>query len=450
MNDADGSSASPPAVHDPYHALRYRDYRLLLIGGLITATGGQMFSLAVGWELYNRTNEAMALGLVGLAQVIPIFLFSLPAGQVADRLDRRMIGAVAQCIRALSSLLLVYISYTKGPVEVVYLCLFINGTTRAFHAPARMALMPQILPAAAFANAVSWNTTGFQIASVTGPALGGFVLGLTHYAWPVYLIDSVTSVVNVICILNIRPTPAAPKKGPPTLRSLLAGLRFVWNTKVLLATITLDLFGVLLGGAAALLPVYAKDILHCGPEGLGWLRASESVGALTMAIFIAHRPPMRRAGPALLWSVAGFGLGIVVFGLSESFWLSMAAMAFCGACDNISVVIRHTLMQLRTPDHMRGRVAAVNTVFIASSNELGQVESGTVAHYFGPVFAVVSGGIGTILVVLGAAVLWPEIRTLGHLHDEKPAEPPKRCPPAPPAAPTPPSAPASPAVAPGD
>lgn len=432
MNSTDGGSSTP---HDPYAALRFRDFRLLLASGLITATGGHMLSLAVGWELYNRTNEVMALGLVGLAQIIPMFLFSLPAGQVADRFDRRIICTIAQLVRTLSSLLLVYISYTQGSVEVVYGCLFINGTTRAFNAPARMALMPQILPSAAYANAVSWNTTCVQISSVSGPAFGGFVLGLTHFAWPVYLIDAVTSVINIVCVLNIRAMPAEPKKGRPTLRDLLAGIRFVWNTRILLATISLDLFGVMFGGAAALLPVYAKDILHCGPEGLGWLRASESIGALLMAIFIAHRPPMRHAGPALLWSVAGFGIGIVIFGLSENFWISLAAMALCGACDNISVVIRHTLMQLRTPENIRGRVAAVNTVFIASSNELGQVESGIVAHYFGPVFAVVSGGVGTILVVLGAACLWPEIRTLGQLHEEKPAEPPKRCPPVTTAAP---------------
>ncbi|MBI3829259.1 MAG: MFS transporter [Planctomycetes bacterium] len=449
----------PPSepAHDPYAALRFRDFRLLLMGGLVTATGGQMLNLAIGWELYNRTGEPMALGLVGIAQVLPIFLFSLPAGQAADRFDRRSIGAAAQFIRACSSFVLVYLSYTQGPVAAIYACLFTNGVTRAFHAPARTALMPMILPAAAFANAVSWNTTGFQLASVSGPALGGFMMGLTGFAWPVYLFDALTSLFNVVCILNIHATGSVKKKEPPSLHSLLAGIRFVWSTKVLLAVITLDLFGVLLGGAAALLPVYAKDILHVGPEGLGWLRASESVGALLMAVTIAHRPPMRRAGPALLWSVTGFGLGIVVFGLSENFWLSIAAMAFCGACDNVSVVIRHTLMQLRTPDEMRGRVAAVNTVFIASSNELGQLESGTVAHFLGPVFSVVSGGIGTILVVLVAAGIWPEIRGLQELHSEKSEDsplapgnpqPPESSAAIPPPPAAPPPDPANPAAAP--
>lgn len=415
MNAPAGSSAPPP-VHDAYAALRYRDFRLLLAGGTITATGGQMLNVAVGWELYNRTGDPLALGMVGLALVLPILIFSLPAGQVADRFDRRTIGALAQFFRACSSLVLTWLSFSEGPVAGIYACLFVNGVMRAFHAPARTALMPQILPAAAFANAVSWNTSAFQMASVAGPALGGLLLGVRDAAWPVYLLDAVTSVVNVACLLMIRVTGEKRAREPATLKSLLAGIGFVWKNKVILGAITLDLFAVLLGGATALLPVYAKDILHVGPEGLGWLRASESIGALCMALFVAHRPPLRRAGMVLLWSVAGFGLGIVVFGLSTSFWLSMAALAFCGACDNVSVVIRHTLMQLRTPDEMRGRVAAVNTVFIASSNELGQVESGTVAYFFGPIAAVVSGGIGTILVVLGAAALWPELRRLRELH----------------------------------
>jgi MFS family permease len=394
---------------------------LLLFGGVITATGGQMLNLAIGWELYERTKDPLSLGLVGLVQVIPIFLFSLPAGQIADRFDRRHIGAMAQFLRACSSLALVWISATQGPITGIYVCLFVNGVMRAFHAPARTALMPAILPAAAFANAVSWNTSGFQLASVTGPALGGLAIGVAGFAWPVYLFDAATSLFNVFCMLSIRAgaATATVRKEPPSFESLVAGIRFVWQTKIVLAAMTLDLFAVLLGGAAALLPIYAKDILHVGAEGLGWLRAAESFGALLMAVTIAHRPPMRRAGPALLWSVAGFGLGIVVFGLSENYWLSLAAMACCGACDNVSVVVRHTLMQLRTPDDMRGRVAAVNMVFISSSNELGQLESGLAARFFGPVATVVGGGIGTILVVLAAAWAWPEIRRLKELHSEK-------------------------------
>lgn len=407
----------PPDAHDPYAAMRVPQYRRFLAGGVLAATGGQMLTVAIGWELYLRTNEAIALGLVGLAQVLPIFLFALPFGHLADRFDRRHLSGLAQCVRCCSAVALFAISFWHGPVWAVYLCLFVNGSMRALHAPARTALMTQIIPMDRFENAVRWNTTGFRLASVCGPAVGGFVIQFAGFAWPVYLIDAATSLANAVIMVTLRKPDGTLSKRPFDAGTLLAGLRFVWSTKVILGAVTLDMFAVLFGGVNALLPIYAKDILRVGADGLGLLLASEAFGALAMAVILAYRPSMPFAGKALLWSVAGFGLGIVTFGFSDSFALSAAALAACGAFDNISVIVRHTLIQLRTPNEMRGRVSAVNMVFISSSNELGQLESGIVSHFFGAVAAAVSGGIGTILVVLFAAWRWPELRKLNALKD---------------------------------
>jgi MFS family permease len=413
MSDPDGSG--PPSKHDPYVALRYGSYRALLVGGMVALIGGQMLNLAIGWELYERTKDPFRLGLVGLVQIIPIFLFSLPGGHAADRFSRRKIILWTQLARSFTSIMLAWLSFTHGPEAGIFACLFLNGVTRAFHVPARTALLPQILPPAAFSNAVTWNSSTFQLSAIVGPAIGGYAMGLCGAAWPVYLMDAGGAYIYLASTLFVRETPTERKAEPVSLSSLLAGIRFVWSTKVLFAAITLDMFAVLLGGAVAMLPVYAKDILHVGPEGLGTLRAAESAGAIGMAMFLAHRPPMKHSGPAMLLAVAGFGVGIVVFGFSTDFWLSLAALGFCGVCDSISVVVRHTLVQLRTPDEMRGRVSAVNTVFIASSNELGQFESGLVAKFLGPVASVVSGGVGTILVVASVALIWPELRRLGPL-----------------------------------
>jgi MFS family permease len=412
------SDSAPPGStpeHDPYLALRYGSYRALLIGGLIALLGGQMLNLAIGWELYERTKDPFRLGLVGLVQIIPIFLFSLPGGHTADRFSRKKIILWTQLARSCTSLTLAWLSYTHGHEAGIYACLFANGITRAFHVPARTALLPQILPPAAFGNAVTWNSSTFQLAAIVGPALGGYAMGLCGAAWPVYLMDAGSAYIYLASTLFVREAATERRSEPMSISSLLAGIRFVWSTKVLFTAITLDMFAVLLGGAVAMLPVYAKDILHVGPEGLGTLRAAESVGAIGMAMFLAHRPPLKHSGPAMLLAVAGFGLGIIVFGCSTDFWLSFGALAFCGACDSISVVVRHTLVQLRTPDEMRGRVSAVNTVFIASSNELGQFESGLVAKFLGPVASVVSGGIGTVLVVVAVAMISPELRRLGSL-----------------------------------
>ena len=279
-----------------------------------------------------------------------------------------------------------------------------------------MALLPQLVPVELLAGAMTWNSGGWQVASMVGPALGGLVIARTGGAMWAYLLDAIGSALIIVLILPIRVPPTPRASEPVTLRSLLAGICFVWRTELILATITLDLFAVLVGGATALLPIFAEDILRVGPVGLGWLRAAPSFGAFLMAMTLAHRPPLRHAGPTLLWAVAGFGAATIVFGLSRDARLSFAMLLLTGALDNISVVVRATLVQLLTPDSMRGRVSAVNAIFIGSSNELGGFESGLTAQLVGPVVSVVAGGIGTILVVLAVALIWPPVRRLGSLH----------------------------------
>ena len=408
----------PDRPHDPYASLRYRDFRLFLAGRALSTTGQQMLDVAIGWELYDRTHSAFALGLVGLVLVVPIVALALPAGHTADRHDRRRVILITQAVLAVGSLALAWLSFTRGPVPLIYLSLFAIGVALAFNRPATAALLPRLIPLEDFTNAVTWNSSVFQIASVVGPALGGAVIGIGHRAGPVYLIDAALALAFLAAVWQIAEHRPTGEREPMTLRNLLAGIAFVRRTKVVLAAITLDLFAVLFGGATMLLPIFARDILHVGPEGFGWLRAAPSIGAAVMAVALTRRPPMRRAGPSLLWAVAGFGVATIVFGLSRSFALSMAMLVLLGALDNISVVVRHTLVQVRTPDAMRGRVSAVNGVFIDTSNELGGFESGATAALVGPVVSVVAGGIITILVVLVVARVWPELRTLGPLHED--------------------------------
>jgi MFS family permease len=406
-----------PHSHDPYAALRFPDYRRVLTGNVLGALGMEMQSVAVGWELYERTNSATALGLVGLVQFLPVLLLSLPAGQAADRFSRKGLFLFAQTLMALSSVGLAVLSVVQGPVLFVYVCLTVVGIGRAFSAPARWALVAQVVPIEALGNAITWNSSGWQVASMLGPALGGVVLAWTGQPSRAYALTALCSLACIVLASGIRPRPFERMPEKLSFDSLLAGLRFVRNTPLVLATITLDLFAVLFGGATALLPIFAKDILQIGPTGLGWLRAAPSIGALVMALTLAHRPPMRRAGRALLLSVAGFGVVTIVFGLSRDPVLSFAALALTGALDNVSIVVRGTLVQLLTPDAMRGRVSAVNTIFIVSSNELGAFESGITAAWFGPIASVVGGGLGSILVVLVVMALWPQVLRLGPLYN---------------------------------
>ena len=340
------------AVHDPYGALRHRDYRRLLSGSMLFTLGTEMQAVAVGWELYLRTDSAAALGFAGLAQFLPVLLLALPAGHAADRYNRQKLLMAAQSLGCLTSIGLAALSYWQGPVALTYLCLLMVGVARAFSVPARWALLPQVVPVDDIPNAVTWNSSGFQIANVAGPALGGLVIAKAIPS-AAYMLTAVCALACVVLFSTIRPREIARPHESRNLRTLLAGIRFVWQTKAILASITLDLFAVLLGGATALLPIYAHDILDVGAEGLGWLRAAPGLGALVMAILIAHRPPVRHAGKALLAAVTGFGVATIVFGISTSFPLSFAMLLIIGALDNVSVVVRGTLVQTLTPEAMR-------------------------------------------------------------------------------------------------
>ncbi|HEY3413105.1 MAG TPA: MFS transporter [Armatimonadota bacterium] len=407
----------PNEAHDPYAALRLREYQLYALGNVLGILGAQAQSVAVGWELYERTHSKLALGYVGLVQILPVILLTFPAGHLADRLDRRIVLIASQIATALCSLGLAALSVMHGPVIGTYALLFLAGCAMAVRNPSRAALMPQIVPAEVFSNAVTWNSTCMQVASVAGPAMGGVMLAVLHGAAPVFAAAALTSLAFAAVVSMIRVRSIKRPTEPVTLRSVIAGAGFVYRTKIILAAITMDMFAVLLGGATVLLPVYAKDILKVGPGGLGWLQAAPSAGAFCMAIYLAHARPMQRAGTTLLWAVSGFGAATIVFGLSRSFLLSLGMLFLTGVFDNVSVVIRQTLVQLRTPDELRGRVAAVNGLFIGTSNQLGGFESGLVAQYLTPQISVVAGGVGTIVVVLGVAAIWPQLRRLGRLHE---------------------------------
>ena len=406
--------------HDPYFALRFRNFRLLLTGAFFASLGTQMITVAIGWELYERTGSALALGIVGLVLVIPIFVLSLPAGQFIDRFNRKRIVIWAQAVLVLCSLGLTALSFTRGPLPLFYGCLLLYGCADAFNSPASAVLVAQVVPEHAFENAATWESSVGQLASVLGPALGGLLIALLKSVALVYALNATAALVFIILLFFLRiEQQKSYSIEATTLGAMIEGLRFLKSSQVILAAITLDMFAVFLGGAVTLLPIYAKDILRVGPTGLGWLRAAPSVGALAMSFVTAHTPPFKRAGRTLLLVVAFFGVATIVFGISRMFWLSLAMLFVLGAMDNISVVIRSTLLLTRTPDALRGRITAINFIFIGASNELGGFESGLAAQLFGPVIAVAAGGVGTILVVLCVALIWPEMRRLGALSENK-------------------------------
>ena len=411
--------------HDAYAVLRNRDLRLYLTGRLIAIIGQQMFAMALGWEIYERTGSALALGLVGLTQVVPMILCTLPAGHFADLYNRKRIIVLMTLIIAGANLALAGISAARAPVLLIYLCLVVTGTARTFLWAASASFMPQLVERKEFARVVNWSSTTFQIGSITGPAAGGILLHFTHHAAWIYALNAFAAAVCAALVSRVRVHHVAVVAEKTTLKTLLTGFRFVFSNRIILGIISLDMFAVLLGGATALLPVYAKEILDVGPYGLGLLQAALPIGAIMCSFTLAHRPPMQKAGRALLGAVIIFGLATIAFGLSRWFWFSFAMLMVCGLSDNVSVVVRHTLVQLLTPNEKRGRVSAVNNLFIGTSNELGEFESGTVAYWFGKamgntiatgaVISVVSGGVGTILVVLAVAWIWPEIRKYGRL-----------------------------------
>ena len=423
-NTVRSSSLSHPTTQennkrsDSYGALRFHDFRLLLGSVFLTMFGQQMLTVAIGWELYNRTGSALVLGGIGLAQVIPLIILFIPAGYAADNISRKYILIVTQSISLLASLGLAIFSFQSSPLFLIYGCLILLGASQSFSFPSNSALVSQVIPEQAFENAITWRSSATQLSAVLGPTTGGFLIGLFGGASYVYLFSALCFLIVVILLVFMRVgqqkiSSAANRK----LSALIDGIRFLGRTQVMLAAITLDLFAVLLGGAVTLLPIFAKDILHVGPFGLGSLQAASSLGAVSMAFILAHRPAFKRAGPVLLLAVTGFGVATIIFGLSHWFWLSFLMLLALGALDNISVVIRATLVLVRTPDEMRGRVSSVNSLFIGTSNQLGGFESGVTAQLLGPVGSVVLGGIGTILIVVLVALLWPEMRRLTTLRE---------------------------------
>jgi MFS family permease len=392
---------------DAYSAFRSRDYRFMLAGWCLSNFGSQMLSLAVSWDLYTQTRSALVLGNVGFVQVAPFLMFALFAGHVADRYDRRRTMVLTQLLVLAASVPLLM---GLRSVPVIYSCLFLMAFGRAFQWPSRQSLLPHIVPPEALRNAITWNSSVQEISSISGPALAGILLA-TKGSGAVYLVQIVCACLALACFFALRyrskPVADAPA---PTAKSLLEGMHFVWNNKLILSAISLDLFAVLFGGATALLPIYAADILHAGARGLGWLRTAPSVGSVTMALVMAHSPRIRSAGKALLWTVAGFGAATIVFGLSRLLWLSLAMLVLVGAFDNVSVVLRQSLLQTKTPDYVRGRVLAFSSIFISSSNQFGAVESGWTAAWFGAVTSVAGGGVATIAVVLICAAVSAPLR----------------------------------------
>ncbi len=399
-------------------AFAYRDFNLYGAARILVILGAQMQSVAVGWQVYALTGRPLALAWVGLALFLPAVGLALVTGHTADRVERRRILMV--CSGALSALCgaLFFLARTSHPhLLAIYAVLVGVGTVRAFQGPANQAMLPALVRREDFGNAVAWGSSFWQFATIVGPTLGGIVYASTGGAGFVYAIAAVLPFIALVLLAFIEPHPQARRNAPTDLHSLLAGVRYIASSPVVLGATSLDLFAVLLGGATALLPVYARDILHLGPWALGLLRSSPAIGGGAMGILLALRPLDRHAGRTMLLCVALFGLATIVFGVSRSFLLSLACLLVLGAADMVSVFVRSALVQLATPDAMRGRVSAINMLFIGASNELGEVESGITAQWFGTVPAVVVGGLGTLLVVAVWAWRFPALKRVDRLRD---------------------------------
>lgn len=372
--------------------------------------------MAVGWQVYEITHRALDLGLVGLAQFLPGICLFLIAGRVADRVPRQSILKTCYCGFALCSLLLFVLAWHGlHSVWPIYAVLLLNGTVRAFNAPASQAILPLLVDKEHFPNAVAWGSSFFQTAMVAGPLAGGLLYGVTGSPLIVFGWAAVAYACSFLVFRRIHLQARERVPASPTRSTVLEGLHYIFRNNLILGAMSLDLFAVLLGGAVALLPVYAREILHIGAFGLGVLRGAPAAGAVAMAVIVAHWPLRRRAGLAMLGCVFAFGVFTVLFGISRNLPLSLLMLVLIGASDMISVIVRSTMIQLATPDQMRGRVSAVNTVFIGASNEVGQFESGVTAHWFGPVPAVVLGGVGTMVVVIAWAALFPKLRRVDGL-----------------------------------
>jgi MFS family permease len=382
-----------------------------------------MINVAVGWLLYERTGDPWALGLVGAVELAPVLLLMIVAGNAADRYPRRNVAIFAHILLTLVAAGLALVASADGPLWVIYALLACIGAARAFASPSVNTILPQLLAPAGFANANAWLSSTFQLAAISGPAIGGLLIAMTGGATVPFALAAFGQMVFVAMLSTLpvrRPPPATSRR---SASDVFAGFRFVRDNPLFLAAITLDLFAVLFGGAVALLPVFAKDILQVGPTGLGWLRAAPGVGALAMALVTTRIAPWQRPGRVLLFAVAGFGLASIGFGLSRSFALSLFCLFLTGVFDNVSVVIRLTLEQTITPDHLRGRVSAINYVFVGFSNEFGAFESGATAALVGPTVSVVGGGCATLLVVAVVRMVWPQLLRIGPLHTLAPDDP---------------------------
>ena len=420
-NQDDTTSAS-----SPFAAFQSRDFRFLAASRTLATIALQMQAVAVGFQVYALTHRPITLGYVGLAQFLPVVTLSLATGHAADRFDRRGILIGCHVLAAICSVAFWLLARSPNPsLLAIYGTLVVLGVARAFSGPASSALLPSLIPTSHFPNAASLLSTLWQIGSIGGPSLGGLLYGLHGTAEPVYLAAAIGIAGAAVLTAGIRARSGHHEleRRPPSLATLLAGIRYVWSSKILLGSISLDLFAVFLGGAVALLPVYATDVLHVGAQGLGLLRSAPAVGAALMAIFLAFRPLRRHVGRTMMLFVALFGVATIVFGLSRSFLLSLAALTVLGAADMVSMVVRMTLEQAAAPPSMRGRVSAVKFVLVGASNELGDLESGVAAALLGTVPAVVVGGVGTVLVVAIWSALFPALRDVDRFEDVKSTEP---------------------------
>jgi MFS family permease len=413
------SESGPAEEPSPRAAFGYRDFRLYQGARLLSTIANQMLSVAVGWQIYELTGRAFDLGLVGLVQFLPAIGLSLLTGHTADRFDRRRVVLTCYVALAVTAALLYGGARTGSATWHIYAAMFLFAVARAFLAPAGQALLPDLVLPKHFASAIAWGSTVFEIGAILGPAVGGWIYSVGHGPRAVYLAGAVSYLLAALLAALMAVRTGRMERKAASLETVIAGVVYVWRNKILLGSISLDLFAVLFGGAVALLPIYARDILHVGPWGLGLLRSAPALGAASVAVLIAFRPLRRKTGAIMLSCVALYGAATIVFGASHSFWLSLVALAVVGASDMVSVVIRSTLVQIVTPPEMRGRVSAVNMVFIGASNELGELESGMTAAWMGTVASVIFGGIAACAVVAVYAVLFPGLRRVDRLEAER-------------------------------
>jgi len=412
--DPPSPSDSPSKIEGGAAAFRHRGYLYYWVSRFLATFSTQIVSVAVGWQVYDLTRDPFDLGLVGLVQFLPALLLVLVTGATADRFNRRLIMAICQAGEAFCCAALLYLVWSShATVTPIFIVLVVFGVARAFLGPAQSSLVPNLVPPEDLSNAIAWNSSAWQVATIVGPVAGGLLYGLN--AETAYGTALVLMCAAAFLALLIPKPPQKTSRQATSLETLFAGFRYVWSEKVVLGAISLDLFAVLLGGATALLPVYARDILDVGPWGLGLLRAAPGIGAIAVALWLAKNPIRDHAGLIMFVTVAGFGLATMVFGYSTIVWVSILALLFMGAFDMVSVYVRETLIQLWTPDVVRGRVNAVNMVFVGASNELGEFRAGISAALIGAVPAVVVGGAGTVAVALLWAKWFPELRKARHL-----------------------------------